>query len=155
MSTPLSSAYYDRWNADEQARIDADIEKYRKADATVALGAPAGAEVTVEQTSHAFRFGAHTFNFDQLGSHERNERYKALWSGSFAEGALFNSGTIAFYWRPFEPVEGKMRFDPAPEDSEDWWNACPDRTIRTGSWRSSPRRSWPRCSRTTVPASRS
>ena len=126
MNAPLSQAYYDRWNADEQARIDADIEQYRKADATVALGAPAGAEVTVEQTSHAFRFGAHTFNFDQLGSHERNERYKALWNGAFADDALFNSGTIAFYWRPFEPVEGKMRFDPAPEDSEDWWNACPD-----------------------------
>ena len=126
MEDPLSKAYRDRWNADEQARIDEDIEKYRKADATVALGAPAGAEVEVEQTSHAFRFGAHTFNFDQLGSHERNERYKALWSGSFADGALFNSGTVAFYWRPFEPVEGKMRFDPAPEDSEDWWNACPD-----------------------------
>ena len=126
MSAPLSPAYYDRWNADEQARIDADIEQYRKADATVALGAPAGAEVAVEQVSHAFRFGAHTFNFDQLGAHERNERYKALWNGAFADGALFNSGTIAFYWRPFEPVEGKMRFDPAPEDSEDWWNACPD-----------------------------
>ena len=126
MTAPLSPAYYDRWNADEQARIDADIEQYRKADATVALGAPAGAEVTVEQTSHAFRFGAHTFNFGQLGAHERNERYKALWNGAFADGALFNSGTIAFYWRPFEPVEGKMRFDPAPEDSEDWWNACPD-----------------------------
>ena len=126
MDSPLSQAYYDRWNADEQARIDEDIEKYRKADAVVALGAPAGAEVKVEQTSHAFRFGAHTFNFDQLGSHERNERYKALWNGSFADGALFNSGTVAFYWRPFEPVEGRMRFDPAPEDSEDWWNACPD-----------------------------
>ena len=126
MDNPFSQAYRDRWNADEQARIDEDIEKYRKADATVALGAPAGAEVSVEQTAHAFRFGAHTFNFDQLGSHERNERYKALWSGAFADGALFNSGTVAFYWRPFEPVEGKMRFDPAPEDAEDWWNACPD-----------------------------
>ena len=126
MNTPLSPAYSDRWNADEQARIDADIEKNRKADATVALGAPAGAEVAVEQVSHAFRFGAHTFNFDQLGSHERNERYKALWNGAFADGALFNSGTVAFYWRPLEPVEGTMRFDPAPEDSEDWWNACPD-----------------------------
>ena len=126
MSTPLSPAYYDRWNADEQARIDADIEKNRKADATVALGAPAGAEVKVEQTSHAFRFGAHLFNFDQLGSHEANQRHKALWNGTIADGALFNSGTIAFYWRPFEPVEGKMRFDPAPEDTEEWWNACAD-----------------------------
>ena len=119
MDDPLSQAYRDRWNADEQARIDEDIEKHRKVDATVALGAPAGADVAVEQVSHAFRFGAHAFNFDQLSSHERNERHKALWNGSFADGALFNSGTVAFYWRPFEPVEGKMRFDPAPEDSED------------------------------------
>ena len=126
MEEPLSKAYRDRWNADERARIDEDIEKHRKADAAVALGAPAGAEVRVEQISHAFRFGAHLFNFDQLGSHERNERHKALWNGSFADGALFNSGTVAFYWRPLEPVEGKMRFDPGPEDSEDWWNACPD-----------------------------
>ncbi|MBQ9725996.1 MAG: endo-1,4-beta-xylanase [Kiritimatiellae bacterium] len=122
MASPLSPAYYDRWNADEQARIDEDIEKYRKADAAVALGAPAGAEVTVEQTSHAFRFGAHIFQFDQLGSHERNERHQALWNGTLEGGALFNSATIAFYWRPFEPVEGRMRFDPAPEDSEEWWN---------------------------------
>ncbi|MBR1608973.1 MAG: endo-1,4-beta-xylanase, partial [Kiritimatiellae bacterium] len=122
----MSPAYYERWNADEQARIDEDIERYRKADVVVATGAPAGAEVQVEQVSHAFRFGAHLFNFDQLGSHERNERHKALWSGTFADGALFNSATIAFYWRPFEPVEGKMRFEAAPEDSEEWWNACPD-----------------------------
>ena len=106
MNEFLSKAYLDRWNADEQARIDADIEQYRKADAKVALGAPAGAKVKVEQVSHAFRFGAHLFNFNQLGSTERNARYKALWNGTFADGAIFNSGTIAFYWRLFEPVEG-------------------------------------------------
>ena len=118
----LSQAYYDRWNPAEQERIDADIERNRKADAMIALGAPAGAEVKVEQLSHAFRFGAHIFNYDQLGTPERNERYRGLWNGYFADGALFNSATIAFYWRPFEPVEGKMRFDPAPEDAEEWWN---------------------------------
>jgi len=124
MNPYLSKAYYERWNADEQARIDEDIERYRKADANVATNAPAGAEVTVEQTSHAFRFGAHLFNFNQLGSHEANERHKACWNGTFADGALFNSGTIAFYWRPFEPVEGKMRFEEGPEDTEAWWNSC-------------------------------
>lgn len=124
MNTYLSKAYYERWNADEQARIDSDIERNRKADTKVATDAPAGTEVTVEQTSHAFRFGAHLFNFNQLGSHEVNERHKACWNGTFADGALFNSGTIAFYWRPFEPVEGKMRFEEAPEDTEAWWNAC-------------------------------
>ena len=137
MDTLLSQLYHDRWNADEQARIEADIDRYRKADAAVALGAPAGAAVNVEQLSHAFRFGAHLFNFDQLGSHERNGRHKALWNGVFADGALFNSGTIAFYWRPFEPVEGKMRFDGDETDTEDWWNACPDPKMQR-FWRRPP-----------------
>ena len=137
MNTLLSPAYYDRWNGDEQARIDADIEKYRKADAKVALGAPAGAEVKIEQITHDFRFGAHLFNFNQLGSHERNQRHKALWSGTFADGALFNSGTIAFYWRPFEPVEGKMRFEEDATDTEEWWNACKDPKVQR-FWRRPP-----------------
>ena len=134
---PLSAAYYGRWNAEEQARIDADIEKYRKADASIPVGAPAGAEVKVEQVSHAFRFGAHLFNFNQLGSHEANERHKACWSATFADGALFNSGTIAFYWRPFEPVEGRMRFDEGPEDTEAWWNACREPKLQR-FWRRPP-----------------
>ena len=136
-STPLSQAYYDHWNADEQARIDADIETNRKADAVIALGIPAETEVTVEQMSHAFRFGAHLFNFNQLGSHEANERHHTVWNGTFADGALFNSGTIAFYWRPFEPVEGKMRFEEEATDTEEWWNACKEPKLQR-FWRRPP-----------------
>ena len=137
MNEFLSKAYLDRWNADEQARIDADIEQYRKADAKVSLGAPAGANVKIEQVSHAFRFGAHLFNFNQLGSTERNARHKALWNGTFADGAIFNSGTIAFYWRLFEPVEGKMRFDEEETDTEAWWNACKEPKVEH-FWRRPP-----------------
>ena len=114
----LSAEYWRRWNNDEQARIDADIEKYRKADATVALGAAAGTPVSVTQLTHDFKFGAHIFNFNQLGAHEWNEKYKALY------GELFNSATIAFYWRPFEPKEGQCRFEETETDTEEWWNAC-------------------------------
>ena len=72
----MSDAYWRIWNDDVQAKIDADIERYRKADAAVAVAAPDGAEVTVEQVSHAFFFGAHIFNFNQLGKQEWNDRYK-------------------------------------------------------------------------------
>ena len=85
----MSDAYWRIWNDDVQAKIDADIERYRKADAAVAVAAPDGAEVTVEQVNHAFFFGAHIFNFNQLGKKEWNDRYKELY------GTLFNSATVA------------------------------------------------------------
>ena len=81
----MSEEYWKIWNDDVQRRIDADIEKYRKADASVSLEAPDGAEVKVEQLTHAFFFGAHIFNFGQLGKKEWNDRYKELY------GTLFNS----------------------------------------------------------------
>ena len=92
----MSDAYWSIWNDDVQAKIDADIERYRKADAAVAVAAPDGAEVMVEQVNHAFFFGAHIFNFNQLGKKEWNDRYKELY------GTLFNSATVAFYWRTLE-----------------------------------------------------
>ena len=114
----MSQKYWSIWNDKAQAKIDADIEKYRKADATVEVAAPDGTEVKVEQLTHAFHFGASIFNFDQLGTKERNDRYKALW------GTLFNSATVPFYWRPLEPKAGAPRYDAAAEDSEAFWNAC-------------------------------
>ena len=57
----MSDKYWAIWNDEVQAKIDADIEKYRKADATVEVAAPDGAEVKVEQVGHAFYFGAHIF----------------------------------------------------------------------------------------------
>ncbi len=115
----MSRHYWDLWNADEQARIDEDIERNRKADAAIALGPDAaGAKVSVRQTKSDFFFGAHIFNFNQLGSHELNERYKALY------GDIFNAATAAFYWDPFEPEEGRMRFEESPGDDEAFWNAC-------------------------------
>ena len=86
-------------------KIDADIEKNRKADAVVNLGEAApGGDVKVEQLKHDFIFGAHIFNFNQLGAHEYNERYKR------AYGELFNSATVPFYWSDFEMQPGRPRF---------------------------------------------
>ncbi len=116
----MSEAYWKLWNPAEQQRIDRDIEAHRKADAEVELGVAPGTEVSVEQLSHEFVFGSHIFNFDQLGSTECNEKYKALF------GTLFNSATIAFYWYSFEPEEGKLRYQATESDSAEFWNRCPD-----------------------------
>ena len=121
----MSKKYWDAWNDAAQAKIDADIEKYRKADCEVKIGGegeaavPAGTEVSVEQISSAFYFGAHIFNFGQLGKHEWNEKYKELY------GTLFNSATVAFYWKTLEPYQGQVRFQERYEDTENFWNACP------------------------------
>ena len=115
----MSEAYWRVWNAAEQERMDADIERYRKADGTFAVDAPEGTEVTVEQIDHAFFFGAHIFNFNQLGKKEWNDRYKELY------GTLFNSATVAFYWRTLEQRPYAPRFEERYEDTENFWNSCP------------------------------
>ena len=121
----MSPKYWEIWNDGVQAKIDADIEKYRKADCEVEIEGEGGGCVTngtlvkVEQVSSAFFFGAHIFNFNQLGKHEWNERYKELY------GTLFNSATVAFYWRTLEPYAYAPRFEERYEDTENFWNSCP------------------------------
>ena len=115
----MSPEYWKIWTQEVKAKQNADIDKYRKADFAEKIGAPAGAEVKVEQTSHAFFFGAHIFNFGQLGKKEWNDRYKELY------GTLFNSATVAFYWRTLEKYPYAPRFAEQYEDTENFWNNCP------------------------------
>jgi Beta-1,4-xylanase len=121
MNSVMSETYLKLWNREEQKRIDADIETYRKADATVKLEEAApGTEVEIRQLKHSFVFGAHIFNFNQLGKDEYNARYKELY------GTLFNSATVAFYWKKFEPEEGKPRFKAEFRDTAEYWNTVAD-----------------------------
>lgn len=114
----MSEAYRAIWSPEVQARIDRDIEMNRKADGVFTLrGAAAGTEVKVEQLTHAFIFGANIFNFNQLGTPERNRKYKELF------GTLFNSATIAFYWKTFEMEPGAPRFKEESRDTEAYWNS--------------------------------
>ena len=115
----MSDAYWKIWNDAEQARIDADIEKNRKADAVFQIAAPEGTVVKVEQLTHAFRFGAHIFNFNQLGSTEYNNIYKAM----YGKGGLFNQATVSFYWADHEPTPGDFRFGGDYRDTEEYWNS--------------------------------
>ena len=117
----MSAKYWEIWNETEMARINADIEKYRKADASIEIAVPDGTEVSVDQVASDFYFGAHIFNFNQLGKKEWNDRYKALYD---ADTGLFNSGTVAFYWRTLEPYPNSPRFEERYEDTENFWNAC-------------------------------
>ena len=113
----MSAAYWEIWGPDTQAKLDRMIDQNRKADAVLNLpGVPAGAEIRIEQLTHDFIFGAHIFNFDQLGTPERNRAYKDLY------GTLFNSATIAFYWKKFELEQGKPRFQAEERDTEAYWN---------------------------------
>ena len=114
----MSQEYWDIWSDDVLAKMDADIEKYRKADAEFEIDAPDGAEVEVTQKTHGFFFGAHIFNFGQLGKKEWNDCYKNLY------GTLFNSATVAFYWRTLEPYAYAPRFEERYEDTENFWNNC-------------------------------
>ncbi|MBR4673355.1 MAG: endo-1,4-beta-xylanase [Victivallales bacterium] len=116
----MSAGYWERWNDSVQAKIDQDIEHHRKADGIFRTDAPKGADIKVEQISSSFIFGAHIFNFDQLGTDERNAKYRALY------GTLFNSATIAFYWKTLEPIEGQPRFEPSYRDTPTFWNSCPN-----------------------------
>src|SRR5690606_12686492 len=125
----MSGAYWEVWSPEIQAKIDADIEANRKADAMVKIQSiPAGGEVKVEQVSSDFFFGAHIFNFDHLGDKEENARYKELF------GTLLNSAPVAFYWNPFEQEQGKPRFEPGPEDSPECWNQV-EEPYNHPSWR--------------------
>ena len=103
----MSAGYWAIQNDEEQKRIDADIEKHRKADATFKVGKiKKGSSVKVTQTTSEFVFGASAFNWDQLGSKEMNTTYKELF------GKLFNRATIPFFWNKFEQIPGDPRFSP-------------------------------------------
>lgn len=125
----MSDAYWQKWDDREQKRIDDDIEAYRKADAEILLAdCRPGTEVTVEQLTHDFVFGAHIFNFNQLGSSEANARYRNLY------GTLFNGATVPFYWKTFEPNPGELRFATAHNDTEEFWNNCAE-PWKEANWR--------------------
>lgn len=112
----MGAAYLELWNDSVQKRIDERIEKYRKADGQISLkNVKVGSRISIEQIGHDFLFGAHFFNFDQLGS-DFNEQYKALF------GKLFNAATLSFYWDAYEPEPGQMRFHSTEKDEPEFWD---------------------------------
>lgn len=104
------------------ARIDRNIEQYRKGDATIEVvdvsGKPlAGAVVVAKQKAHDFLFGCNAFVLGQLETPEQNRKYE--------EGfvRLFNFATVPFYWEGTEPTRGELRYQ--EEGSRDIWRRPP------------------------------
>jgi GH35 family endo-1,4-beta-xylanase len=124
----MSNKYWEVWNDGVIAKLNADIEKYRKADASWEVDVSDGTEVMVEQTKHAFFFGAQIFNYNQLGKKEYNDRYKELF------GTLFNSATVSFYWKAHEVYPYAPRFEEKYVDTEEFWEKCKDPKKRA-EWR--------------------
>jgi len=89
-------------------RADANIELYRKGDASIqflgADGNPAdGIQVQIRQTNHDFLFGNLLF---PLVAYEDAEPYKMeVWKDRFTK--LFNFGILPFYWNELEPEQGR------------------------------------------------
>ena len=91
------------------AATEARIEKFRKADAKIrivdAQGQPlSGVNVSIEQTTHEFLFGCNIYMLDRYQSEAQNPAYKKR----FAE--LFNYATVGFYWRSYEPQQGRPNY---------------------------------------------
>ncbi|BCW97162.1 MAG: endo-1,4-beta-xylanase [Fimbriimonadales bacterium] len=88
------------------ARAPAQIERHRKADATIRLldsrgRARRNQRVQVEFIQHAFLFGANIFplyDFEETQQHETYGR-------RFRE--LLNYATLGFYWGGYEPEQGR------------------------------------------------
>lgn len=92
-----------------QQRIDAGIEKNRKADNCIEVVDSQGnpvhdVHVRYVLKRHSFWHGANCFMLDELETPEKNEKYKELFA------AIFNQATLPFYWNDLEPEKGKPRF---------------------------------------------
>jgi len=104
------STYPDYWNnAELSAKIDDNIERHRKSDATVrvtdAAGKPLpGVSVAIKQLDSSFHFGANIFKLDGFSTPAENRLYEDAFCG------LFNAATVPFYWKGLEPERGKLRF---------------------------------------------
>lgn len=124
----IPQAFQKLWNDPAVAgRIERDIEKHRKGDATVEVvgkdGKPlADMMVEVRQQTHEFLFGCNLFVLDQLDTPELNSKYEKAFAG------LFNFATVPFYWRDLEPQEGKPRF--AEDSPRIWRRPPPDRLVK-------------------------
>ena len=92
-----------------------DSFNHRKAAACLRLvradGMPlAGARVTIDQTQHQFLFGCGAFDAVALMKTQDAERKAFLAERMRKWQALFNYGTLPFYWGRYEPAEGQTAY---------------------------------------------
>lgn len=101
----ISEEYIRVWDS-LSTTIDSNIERYRKADGEFCIkNVKPGTDILIEQISHEFIFGSNIFLYGQLETPEMNKKYEDTF------GTLFNSATLAFFWKKLEIEKGKPRFD--------------------------------------------
>ena len=92
-----------------------DIFAHRKSTARVRIlnpdGTPAAFQnVNINQTSHRFLFGCGAFDTVRLMQTQDESEQAFLMQRMEKWLALFNYGTLPFYWGRYEPVEGQPAF---------------------------------------------
>ena len=92
-----------------------DQLNHRRAEACLKLlnpdGTPAANRaVRVDQVSHRFLFGCGAFDAVAMMKAQNEERKRFLKERLDKWLALFNYGTLPFYWGRYEPVEGQTAF---------------------------------------------
>ena len=90
---------------------------HRKAEARLRIlnadGTPAARrEFRVDQVSHRFLFGCGAFDAVELMRTDDEQKQAFLQQRMEKWLALFNYGTLPFYWGRYEPVEGEPAFVP-------------------------------------------
>jgi len=123
----LPEVYAQRWRDPKlAARIDENIEKHRKGEATITVVDSAGrpvedAAIEFRQTGHEFLFGCNAFVLGQLKTPEENQRYEQAFL------RLFNFATVPLYWEGTEPTRGELRYAEGGRDI--WRRPPPDRYL--------------------------
>lgn len=93
---------------------------------TGADGKPASAkQVSVKLKNHKFLFGWGAFDVLEYTSAETEEKKERFSSRAKQWEALFNYGTLPFYWGLYEPSEGDVR--------KDRMMKCVDRMVNDGA----------------------
>ena len=88
---------------------------HRQANAHLRILKPDGTpaantSVQVDQISHDFLFGCGAFDAVAMNRVKEEEKLKFLQERMDKWLALFNYGTLPFYWGRYEPVEGKTAY---------------------------------------------
>lgn len=111
LSSPgwLARAADEPSDADLLSECKVNIEKHRKTSFVIsahdASDSPLrGAELTVEQLSHHFRFGCNLFQLGRCANPEQEELYRHQFA------SVFNYCTLPFYWTSYEPERGHLDY---------------------------------------------
>ncbi len=93
-----------------------DQMEHRRAKACLTVLRPDGTPaantpVRVDQTGHAFLFGCGAFDFVALMKVRDEEKKRLIRARLDKWLALFNYGTLPFYWGRYEPAEGHTAYE--------------------------------------------